>query len=258
MSLSIGTALKDGFHKVASRTGAILIAAYLVVYVMYFVAINSTLKAYATQDATEMGETFALALDLPVAVGGVLVVLSLLLLTYLGLVAMRTFVADARDALRREDLTGGVAFAIANLVVGYLAYSVLVTVGFVLLVVPGVFLMVALAFMPLFVAVEDDNFVTAMRRSWRLTAGSRIALFVLGLVVVGIGFAVGMVIGIGAVIGMLVGIDQSILTVLQMVVTAPVSMYSLAVLASAFDLLRGDSGEFGESSTTTEAPSTPA
>lgn len=259
MSLPIGTALKDGFTRVANRAGATLLAAYLVVNVIYLVAMNSTLKAYSTQNAIETVNTFSPAVNLPLAVGGALTIVSLLTTVYLFLVAARTFVAGERRSIRSEHLSGGVAFAIANLVVGYIVHGIAVSIGFVLIIVPGIFLMVVLAFWPLYVVVEGDNFVTAMRKSWHLTEGSRFALFLLGAVIVGLSFAFGMVLGIGALVVTLAGLDQAIVNVTQIVVTAPVSLYTLGVLASAFDLLREESDERdGGESTTADTPSTPA
>lgn len=257
MSLSIGTALKDGFFKVASRVGATLIVAYLVLNVGYLVGINSALKATVSGTAAETEFAAGLALDVPLAVAGGLVALSFILLTYLSVVALRTFAADERQSIRSEHLSGGVALAVVNLLVGYLAYSVLVTIGFVLLVVPGIFLMVVLAFWPLYVAVEGDNFVAAMRRSWALTDGSRFELFLLGAIVLALSFVIGIVVGVGVLVGTLAGVDQSVVSVAQLAVTAPVSLYSFAVLASAFNQLRDAAGEHGGTATSADAPSSP-
>ncbi|MCU4799821.1 hypothetical protein OB920_05510 [Halobacteria archaeon HArc-gm2] len=258
MSLPIGTALKDGFSRVANRAGAVLLIAYLVVNVVYLVAMNSTMKAYLAETAPEAASTLSPAVDLPVGAAAAALLMSFLLTTYLYVVAIRTFVADERHSIRSEHLTGGVTLALVNLLIGGLVYSIGVTIGWVLLFVPGIFLMVVLAFWPVYVAVEGNNFVTAMRRSWKLTEGDRFALFALGAVMVGIGFAVGTILGIGALVATLAGLNQGILNVVQIVVIAPVSLYSLGVLASAFDLLREESEEFGGESTTVDAPSTPA
>ncbi|SFR98319.1 hypothetical protein SAMN05216559_2012 [Halomicrobium zhouii] len=260
MSLPIGTALKDGFAKTASRAGAILIAAYLVVNGVYLVSVMSTIRAYAAQNGAPMTGATGLALDLPLSVAGALLALSGVLLLYLPIVTIRTFVADERQSVRSEHLTGGVLFALLNLVVGGIVYGIAVFIGLVLLVVPGVFLMVALAFMQVFIVVEGDNFVAAMRKSWRLTEGDRFALFALGAVIVGLSFALWIVLTIGSFVVAFAGISQAVLSVAQLVITIPVSLYTLAVLASAFNLLRGDAGDLdgGESTTTPDTPSTPA
>jgi len=259
MSLPIGTALKDGFFKVASRAGAILIAAYLVVNVAYLMGVSSTIQAYAIQNGGTATEAVPLAVDLPLAVGGALLAVSLFLLLYLPIVAIRTFVADERESIRNEHLTGGVLFALLNLIVGGIVYGIAVTIGLILLVVPGIYVMVVLAFMQIYIVAEGDNFVAAMRKSWRLTEGSRLSLFLLGAVVVGISFGLGAVLGIGTFVVALAGVNQAVLTVTQIVITVPVSLYTLAVLASAFNLLRAnDRGLGGGESTTADTPSAPA
>jgi len=113
--------------------------------------------------------------------------------------------------------------------------------------------------MQIYIVAEGDNFVAAMRKSWRLTEGSRLSLFLLGAVVVGISFGLGAVLGIGTFVVALAGVNQAVLTVTQIVITVPVSLYTLAVLASAFNLLRAnDRGLGGGESTTADTPSTPA
>lgn len=258
MSLPIGTALKDGFVKTASRAGAILITAYLVVNVVYMIAMNSAIQAYATENGVPMTGAFPLSVDLPLAVAGVLLAISILLLLYLPIVAIRTFVADERQSIRNEHLTGGVLFALLNLVVGGIVYGIGVGIGLLLLVVPGVFLMVALAFMQVFIVAEGDNFVAAMRKSWRLTDGSRLSLFLLGAVLVGLSFAIGIVFGIGSLVVALAGLNQAVLTVVQIVITVPISLYTLAVLASAFNLLRDGADDVDGGATTADTPSAPA
>lgn len=258
MSLPIGTALRDGFFKVASRAGAILIGAYLAVNLVNLVAMNSAMKAYFTQNAIETTGTFSPAVNLPLAAGGALTVLSTLLIMYVMMIAMRTFVADERDSFRNVDLTGGIALAFLNLVIGGIVQGIAVAIGLVALVIPGVFLAVSFVFMQLFIVVENDDFVTAMRRSWRLTDGSRISLFLLGFTVVVLGTAIGFVFGIGSVIAMFAGLDQAIVNAVQIVVIAPLSLYGTAVLASAFNLLRGESDERSGGTTAADTPSTPA
>jgi len=70
--------------------------------------------------------------------------------------------------------------------------------------------MVVLAFMQIYIVAEGDNFVAAMRKSWRLTEGSRLSLFLLGAVVVGISFGLGAVLGIGTFVVALAGVNQAV------------------------------------------------
>lgn len=256
MAFSIGTALRDGLYKVASRTGAILIAAYLALNVVFLVAFNGMMKTiYAQSGADAATASFGPALNAPLPVTGVLVAISVLLSIYLSIVALRTFVAGDRDSFRREHLTEGIVFAILNMVVGGLVQGIIVTVGFVFLVIPGFFLTVALLFMNIFIVVENENFVAAMRRSWNTTDGSRMDLFLLGVAVVALGMVFGVVIGIGAIVGAAAGVDPAIISVLYIAVFIPASLCSTGILASAFNQLRDDELDEPGTGTATSDPS---
>lgn len=256
MTLSIGAALRDGFFKVASRTGSILIAAYLVVNVVFEMSLNGVMQnVYAQEGIDETAASFEPALNAPLPVTGALVVLCVLLMVYLSIVAIRTFVTGDRDSIRRDHLTKGIAFAMVNLIVGGIIQSVLVFIGSIFFLIPGLFLAVALLFMAVFIAVENENFVTAMRRSWNLTEGSRWTLFLLGVVITVLGFVFGMIVGISSFIGITAGVNPAITSVITTAMFLPVSLYSTGVLASAFNQLRDDELDEPDTGTATSDPS---
>lgn len=236
MPLQIGAALKRGAVRFASRTGAILTVAYAALYAVYQTGYNSLVNVVYTRMGVDAG--IAVPVSLPPPVAAVVVAVSLLALSYLSVVAIRTFVTGDRDAIPREHYAEGVVWAVANLVVGGLVTMLLVTVGFALLFVPGVFLLVSLLFVPVYVAVEGDNFVTAMRRSWALARGDRLAVLGLVLVVVAIGLAVGAVFAVVTVAAALAGY-QVVVPLVAAVVVSPVTMYNLAAVAAAFEQLAG-------------------
>lgn len=68
----------------------------------------------------------------------------------------------------------------------FVLYSVMIVVGLVLLVVPGVF--VAIAFMPcMFLVLDDDlGVLDTLRRAWEMTEGYRGRIFIVAVAVVGI------------------------------------------------------------------------
>lgn len=63
-------------------------------------------------------------------------------------------------------------------------------IGFLLLIVPGIILMYRLFFAPYIVISKNISPIEAMRESWRITSGSVMSLFLMGLVFVGIGIAI--------------------------------------------------------------------
>jgi len=233
MPLQIGAALKSGGYRLASRTGALLTATYLVLYAAYQVAYNSLLNvlyAHWGVDATLP------TVPVPGPVAATVVAASLVGLSYLSVVAIRTFVADERDAIPRPFYTEGVVWAVPNLFLGGLVTMLLMTVGFALLIVPGIFLLVSFVFMPVYVAVEGDDFVTAMRRSWALARGDRLPILGFVLVVIAAGLALGVVFAITNIVAALAG-ARIVTPLLAALAVAPVTMYNLAAVASAFEQL---------------------
>jgi len=236
MSLRIGAALKSGGYRFVSRSGALLTVGYLVLYAVYQTGFNVVMNAFYAR--VGLPPAIPTPVAVPASVAAVVVAASLLALAWLSLVAIRTFVADERDAIPRGFWTDGVAWALPNLLVGGLLTSLLVTVGLVFLLVPGLFLLVGLVFVAMYVAVEGDDFVTAMRRSWGLARGNRLSILGLFVVVAALGGAVGVGFGLVSVVTALAGLE-ALTPLLTAVFVAPVTMYNVAAVSAAFDQLRG-------------------
>ena len=65
-------------------------------------------------------------------------------------------------------------------------YGIIVGLGTLLCILPGIFLSVRLMFAPIIAATEDVTFSQAFSRSWDMTRGHFWSLFLLGLVAIGI------------------------------------------------------------------------
>lgn len=259
MSLQLGSALRRGAGHLLSRAGLVVLAVYAAVMLVYQLSFNTLIQSFvagllptgAPADATPNLVT------LPVsdAVAGVLVVVTLLATTVVTVVAVRTFVAGERERIPRRFLTDQLAFAVANVVVGGIAFGVVVLVGTLLLVVPGVVAYVGFLFVVQYVAAEDENFVTAMRRSWRLTRGNRIRVFLLVLVLLGVVFVVTLLVNVvfGFALGAVLGASASgVVSLAVGMVNVVSTLYLLAVLSDAFVQLRDGPGP--ESRGTRPAP----
>ena len=244
MSLHLGSALKRGATRLVSRTGVVILAAYTAVMLLYQLSVNTLLHALLVglvPVGADAPVPDLVTLPLPNVVAGGLVVLTLLAAAVVSVVAIRTFVADERDHIPRQFLTERMAFAVANVVVGGIAFALVVLLGTVLLVVPGIVAYVGLLFMVQFVAVEDDNCLTAMRRSWRLTAGNRVRVFLLVVVLFAVVFAATFAVsfGLGTVLAPgSGGVAGLVVTVVNVVAT----LYLLAVVSDAFVQLRERDG----------------
>lgn len=187
--LDIGEAFRYAFDRLATRGGGLLLIAYLLVQVGTQVTVQSFVAALfegrlpAEGPGVGAARALPLALDLPAAVTGGLTVLLMLGGTVLSIVAMRAFYRDI-DAVPTAEHTRRLPRTVLVTLVVSLLVSLAVMVGFVLLVIPGIFLAVSFVFAVLVVAVEDAGVLEALERSWALSSGNRIRLFVLGVLLV--------------------------------------------------------------------------
>jgi hypothetical protein len=256
MSLHISSVLRASGRKLFSRTGAILLLAYMA-FTGAVIPLSNTMMAriYEQGGFTEATGAIPLVLDLPlsVAVGGYFV--GLLIGLYLSIVAIRTFVSGDGSSFPSGAFTRNVPFALVNVAVGGFVYFLLITVGFVLLFIPGLIAYVAFLFMMPYIVVEDRNFVDGLRSSYRLSKGNWLMLGVLLLVVIGFGAVIGFVGGLTSGLLLPPAFGQLLLVIIQ----APVSLISLAVIAVAFNQLREDEPDSSDGPAPTgETSSTPA
>jgi len=254
MSLQIGPVLRSAGAQLLSRTGAILLAAYIALTAALLPISNTMIvRLYERVGLTEAAGAIPLVLEVPlsVAVGGYL--LALLVGSYLSVVAVRTFVTGDGGQFPSGAFTRNVPLAVANVVVGGLVYGLVVAVGSVLFLVPGLLAYIAFLFMLPYVAVEDRNFLDALQSSYRLSRGSWLMLGVLLLVVVGVSVVVGAVGGLLSGLLLPPALGQLALVLIQ----SPATLFSLAVIAAAFEQLRGASDDGSGSTPNAETSSAP-
>ncbi|MUV60042.1 hypothetical protein GJ634_04465 [Halobacterium sp. CBA1126] len=177
-------------------------------------------------------------IDAPFVLLVVTAVLSLLALQYLTIIALRTFVGGHTTTIPREYYTRNVLFVLVNSILGSLAFGILVTVGSIFLIVPGIIAYVAFLFMIVYITVEDQNFITALQSSWTLTRGHWLSIF--GLLVI-LFVVLGIFTGILSVVVRLAitaAASQSVGTLVSGVMTLPFSLLVLGILAEAYTQLR--------------------
>jgi len=208
---------------------------------------------YARVGLEAVSTRLPLVLDIPLSVAAAGYLLGVLVGTYLSLVAIRTFVAEARTAFPDGAFTRNVPLAILNIVLGGLVYGLLVALGTVALLIPGIIAYLAFIFMLPYIAVEDRNFVDALQSSYRLSRGNWLSLFVLVVVLVSISGLLGGVGGIVFTLALGPTQSQAAVTLVQ----APVSLYTVAVIAALFRQLRADDDE-SRAVPNAEIPSAPA
>ena len=235
MSLQVGSTITNGLRRVASRNGLLLILAFATVGTAWQVAFNS---AVAASLPPEFGGQLAPTVDAPLPVLAAVTVALFLVLPVLSVVAIRTFVAGATDRIPRAFVTRRIVWVVANLLVGGVVLGVLVGLGTLLLVIPGIVLYVALLFMAVFIAVEDENFVAAMADSWRLTRGSWLRLLAIVLIVT-VPFTV-LITALSVGLALALGPSSAAAALVTAGISMAFSVVILGVLAEAFERLRAD------------------
>jgi hypothetical protein len=254
MTLNLSDILKNGATRTLARNGLLLVGLLFVLNTVNQLLGIGVARWIGAQEflagqGMPVGRGLGGALfAIPPAVGGLLsfaLGIGTILVT---IAAIRTFVGDDTETLRREDFTRNAVWAGLNLFVGLIVYAIAVGLGFAALVVPGLFLLVALAFWSVFVAVEDLNFVEGFRESWGLTRGHRLELFLLGVAVALVSMLVTAAFGIPALIGGLVGV------VFAQAASALTTVFTLATLAQAYNGLKAEPASDDEMAIGTGTP----
>lgn len=95
-----------------------------------------------------------------------------------------------------EDLFTGVPY-LGNYVLGSLAYGLIVLLGLVMFVIPGIIFAVRFQFYQYLIVDKDMNPIAALKESWRITRGSFWQLILFALAVVAVNFVGVFALGIG-------------------------------------------------------------
>jgi hypothetical protein len=150
-------------------------------------------------------------------------------------------VEDVRDG-RRDDAVGDLFSAAAPAILPLIGFGILfaigVTIGFLLLIVPGLILITFWSVGAPAIVVERLGPIDAFGRSWRLVRGQAWSVFATLLLVLLIVIAVGVVLGILATP---IGDGEAatyVAAIVSSVITAPV--FSLAVTVLYYDLTQGE------------------
>lgn len=241
MSVQIGSAVNRGARRVISASGLVVFALALTYQLLFAGSVNTVL--IDALSGTGFSETGPELLTLPVSmtVATVLAVAALLIGFGTFLIGARLFARPTAelssvpsDMFTRRLLPAFLSTVVVSFVVG-----VLVTLGLIVFVIPGVFLIVSLQFTLFAVSVEDAGPIAALSRSWDLASGNRWGLLGLILLVSVVSTAVNA--GGSLVSVALVGPAGS--QVISLVANTFVLVFTYGVLADAYLQVRdGDPG----------------
>lgn len=238
MSVDIGQAVQEGGKRTVARNGL-----YLVAIVWVLGVLNGLFSASIARNAMQgvpgqvpMGaQPMGPSLGLSPAVAGILSFLVSLAGLVVAAAAIRTFVTEDTETIPGERFTRNIGWMLVNLIIGWIVFGIVVGIGLVLLVIPGIFLLVSLFFWGFYVVLEDQNFVDGFRNSWDLTRGNRLVLFVLGVLVAIIGLVVSWVFGIVQ----LAGVGGFLGLAVAQIGSAFATVFTIATAARTFEQLRG-------------------
>lgn len=215
-------------------------------------ALSRVFSIYGDQAAVLLPVAFAIFL-VEAVVGGLLVsagtglVLVALLLQiiastlYSGMVV--ELVHDVQDG-RRDHSVGGLFGAVGGvvpmLILAGIVVGVLVAIGFVLLIIPGLILLTLFAVVAPAIVVERKNVFGAMSRSRELVSGNGMQVFGVIATVFVLTFVVGLIIG---GIGSAAGTGGRIAAdVIASTITAPIAALAAGVLYFELRRAKGESG----------------
>ncbi len=195
MSLEIGSAIKYGIKRPLEKDGLMVLAALWLVMVVDEVMSQTAaagMMETVMQDQvpgefdffTQMAAP--LALPIPSSLAWILGLVASIVTIGVFVVGYRTFVQEGGESIPEENYQRNILKTTLHGFVGSIVFSILVVIGLILLIVPGIFLAVSLAFYLTIIALKDVSFVEGLQQSWGLTSGHRfdIFLFGVGLVVV--------------------------------------------------------------------------
>jgi hypothetical protein len=180
-----------------------------------------------------------LAFDIPSSLISLMNIGSSVAYLVAAIVGFRVFASGARDEIPSETYSGLLMPTINGIIAG-IVFVVLIAIGLILLVIPGIYFIVALYFFIIFIALEDESFIDALQSSWRLTKGRRLSVFLLfvALFLVNIAFAI-----VGGIASLAIGAAVPELgAVLNVAVGAAFTVFSLAAIYHAYTQLREGGG----------------
>lgn len=245
MSLNVSTVVREAAGRTISRNGVVFVAVFAALGALSAVVTDS---AFLLLDSLATEVEGAQPVDVPAPLGVAMpgsVVLLLGLVWLLAnaaasVVAMRVLVSEHVDTVPDDLLSRRLTRATMSDIAAEIVAAVLIGIGLLLLVVPGIFLAVCFYFSRPLIAVEDRGFVDALAESWRLSRGHRLRVFALLVIVVLVGFAVSVP---TTLVSALFAGAPAVGSVLGIVLGAVTTVFGLAVVARAFAHLREDEPE---------------
>lgn len=237
MVLHIRRALGNGVSKTLSTAGLAFVVLIGLAQIAFLALSNTLAEAFVASLDLPAGttETASVPLSLPISatMAAVLSLVVFLALQVITIVLIRAMTAD-RPAITSETYTRRMGWVVLNSIVAGIVLGILSMIGFILLIIPGIFLTVSLLFTVIYIADEDENFFSAMKNSWSLASGNRWRLLGLYVAV----FVAYMILSI--VLGLVMPPASIVSQIVTGILSTILVVYLMAVLTDAYHQLRHD------------------
>ena len=238
MVLHIRRALGNGVSKTLTTAGLVFVVLIGIAQIVFLALSNTLAEAFVASldlpaGTTETTSSVPLSLPISATMAGVLSVVVFLVLQVITIVLIRVMTADS-PTITSETYTRRMGWVVLNSIVGGIVLGILSMVGFILLIIPGLFLTVSLLFTVIYIADEDENFFSAMKNSWSLASGNRWRLLGLYVAV----FIAYMILSI--VLGLVMPPASIVSQVVTGILSTILVVYLMAVLTDAYRQLRRD------------------
>lgn len=237
MSLDVVDTLKGGLEDTFSSRGLKFIG---IAYLINLISSVSNQSLFSQLGLYEgIGSAYkmnSLTIEGPIPVWAGLSLIGSLAGLWLTIGVLRNFVDVKSEEIDTKLFTENLGMPFLNLFVGGIIFSLVLGLGFLLFVIPGIFILVSLIFWTVYVAVEDENFIDGMKSSWNLAKGNRIDLLLVGAGTIVVGLAASIIAGVpGALVG---NLNNQIGALIQIVANAFGTVFTLATLACAYRKLK--------------------
>lgn len=244
MSLDIGAAIENGLERSLKRNSIILMGIFALVSLISTVFGDSMTKAIIESGALggpvqpgALASATPLALDISPMLSGAMLLLVSLVSAAITVGAIRLFISEETESVPTEIFTDNILWVLANIIIGSIFFAIVLGIGFVAFLIPGVFLLSALYFWNFYIIDEGQNFFQAMKSSWRDTKDNRIrtlALLLIVLIATGT-FSIITSLILGFLGGLVAGTAGG--SVLSIIPSAIVTVFTLATFTEAYKQL---------------------
>lgn len=175
MSLSPRSIIEAGYDRTQTRAGWILVVAYLGVYILNSMAIESmaTFNKAGGETLAKQGVPSSLGVLPSLSLSYLVFSISVIMLVWVIIVAIRVFANDHRDSIPPSLYTADMKHDMLWTGLGFGLVLIGVSIGTAAFVVPGIYLLIALFYFPVYLIERDFSLIDSCKKSAALVEGHK-------------------------------------------------------------------------------------